>query len=68
MDDELKEKYDEYISELEEKTKQFNKLLNKAFDPDFRNILISSVDLAKEAGIEEDKILDSMEKIDDYFS
>ncbi len=68
LDSELEEKYNVYITELEEKTKQFNNLLDKAFDPEFKDLLKSSVDLAREAGVKEDRILDSMEKIDDYFN
>ena len=68
LDKELQDRFDSYQAKLKEKTQQFDKLLENAFDPDFRTMLRSSVELAREAGVEEDKILDSVEKIDDYFS
>ena len=68
LDQELQDRFDSYQAKLKEKTQQFDKLLENAFDPDFRTMLRSSVELAREAGVEEDKILDSVEKIDDYFS
>ena len=68
LDEELKEKYDKYVLELEEQTQQFKNVLNKAFDPEFKNLLENSVNLAREAGVNKDEILDSMDKIDDYFS
>ena len=68
LDDELEKKYNDYIEELEERTKEFNNLLDKAFDPNFKEMLVSSVNLAKEAGVEDKLILDSMNKIDEYFS
>lgn len=67
LDQELSDKYNAYISELNERSEQFNKLIDNAFDPDFRSMLRSSVDLARAAGVDEDQILDSMDKIDDYF-
>ncbi|MCR4651891.1 MAG: hypothetical protein K5662_09085 [Lachnospiraceae bacterium] len=46
---------------------KFNNLIENTFCPNFREMLKSSVELAKAAGVEEDSILDSMNKIDDYF-
>lgn len=68
LDAELEEKYKDYISELEERTEQFNNLIDKAFEPEFKDMLINSVDLAIEAGVKRNQVLDSLEKIDDYFS
>lgn len=66
-DEELKEKYDSYILELKEKTESFMILINNAFDSDFSTQLKGSVALAKTAGVNEDEILDSIDKIDDFF-
>ena len=68
LDGELRDKFDNFIMELEERTSEFDILIEKAFDPEFKSLLKSSVDLAKSAGVSEDKILDSMNKIDDFFS
>lgn len=43
-------------------------LVENAFDPDFANTLKNSVALARAAGVHEDEILDSIDKIDDFFS
>ena len=67
LDQQLKNKYDMYMAELNERSEHFNRLLDNAFDPDFRNMLRSSVDLARATGVDENQILDSIDKIDDYF-
>ncbi len=68
LDEDLQAQYDAYIAELNEKSKEFKGLIQNAFDPDFREKLRSSVDLARAAGVQEDQILDSQAKIDDFFS
>lgn len=68
VDIKLQEKYDEYIKELSEKTEGFSKLIDEAFTDDFRSQLRGSVALAKEVGINEEEILDSIDKIDDFFN
>ena len=45
----------------------FNNLLSKAFDDDFREALIGSVELARNAGVDEEEILKSINDIDDFF-
>ena len=46
---------------------RFNDLIESAFEPGFRERLERSVKLAKEAGVKEEDILDTAEKIDSFF-
>ena len=68
LDEELDKKYSAYINELQAESDKFNELLNHAFCDDFEDMLRSSVDLAREIGVDESKILDSQEKIDSFFT
>ncbi len=68
LDDELQKKFEEYVSELKTQAEQFNSLIDKAFDPNFRRELRYSLELARSAGVKEEDILDSVGKVDDYFS
>ena len=43
------------------------RLIEHAFDADFKERLSNSVSLAMAAGVPKSEILDSTEKIDDYF-
>ena len=67
LDAELEQKLHDYQEELRLYSEQFTDLTKRAYDPDFREALIGSVALAKAAGAEGDEILDSMDKIDDFF-
>ena len=67
LDAELEEKYEVFRTELQADADQFNHLIENAFSPDFREELISSVELARKAGVEEEEILDTQEKIDSFF-
>ena len=42
-------------------------MVDRAFDPDFREALMGSVELAKAAGVDEEEILESTEDIDEFF-
>lgn len=68
LDEELQAQYEAYLRLLEEDQKEFRQLVDRAFDPDFSNLLKNSVALAKATGVKENEILDSIEKIDDFFS
>ncbi len=68
LDDELQKKLEEYVSELKTQAEQFNSLIDKAFDPNFRHELRYSVELARSAGVKDEVILDSVSKVDDYFT
>lgn len=68
LDEELKEKYEKYLSELNLYAEQTLNLIQKAYDPNFRYELQNSVELAKYVGVKEEDILDSVGKIDDFFN
>ena len=67
LDAELEEKFEVFKAELQADADQFNHLIENAFSPDFRDELISSVELARAAGVDEEEILDTQEKIDSFF-
>lgn len=67
LDEELQAKLDAFNAELAEEAGIFNNLVDRAFDPDFREALMGSVELARAAGVEEDEILSSVEEIDEFF-
>ncbi len=67
LDENLQRQYDDYIAELEERSQRFESLIRDAYSTDFRERLMSTASLAKEAGVDEEKILDSISKIDDFF-
>lgn len=68
LDVELQQKYEQYICELEEQTAKFSDLIENAYSGDFKKRLMNTVNLAKEAGVPDEKILSSIDKIDNYFS
>lgn len=68
LDAELQQKYEQYIEELEEQTKKFSDLIENAYSADFQKRLVNTVNLAKEAGVPDEKILSSIDKIDDFFN
>ena len=67
LDEELEAKLESFKAELQADADQFNHLIENAFAPDFRNDLISSVELARAAGVAEEEILTTQEDIDSFF-
>lgn len=67
LDEELQLRFEDFKSELDEEAAQFNALIEDAFTADFRQRLRGSVELALAAGVNPDEVLDSVEKIDEYF-
>ncbi len=67
LDETLESKYNVYIDELKKESSEFDILVENAFKPDFKDMLRNSVMLAQKAGVDQDKILDSNEKIDSFF-
>ena len=67
LDEELSAKFEAYKAELKADSVRFNELISKAFDPDFSSSLKNSVELAKAAGVPQEEILDSTDKIDSFF-
>lgn len=68
LDEQLSEKFEAYKEKLETQSKLFDDLMANAFSPDFRDRFINSVKLAHEVGVDTDEILDSIDKIDDFFN
>lgn len=68
LDAELQQKYEQYVEELEEQTEKFSDLIENAYSADFQKRLVNTVKLAKEAGVPDEKILSSIDKIDDFFN
>ena len=67
LDEELEKQYAEYLTEVEEQSKQFYALIDHAFAPDFRTAFLHSILLANAAGVKESEILSSTEDIDSFF-
>lgn len=67
IQNELEEKYNQYIIELTQGLRAYMELVDKAFDADVMVAFDGSIELAKEVGVPEDEILDSKEKISSYF-
>ena len=67
VDEDLQRKFDEYLSQLNAASEHFNALITDAFSSDFRMAFKSSVQLAEAAGVDKAEILDTQEKLDNYF-
>ena len=67
LDDEYTRRYRQNIEQMNRCIAEYTELLTAAFDPDVEKALDSSAALARSVGVEEGEILDSYEKIVDYF-
>lgn len=67
LDSDLEVQYQEYLSELEKETERFDTLIEKAFYPEFENMFIGSVELARNSGIKETEIIKTEEDVDEFF-
>lgn len=67
LDRELQDKYDAFIKDLLADAESFMNLVDHAFAPDFEDLLMNSAKLAKGAGVGEQDVLDSVEKVDAFF-
>lgn len=67
LDDELKKKYDLYISEVNRQSEIFMGLIENAFAPDFKSRLNNSVHLAQLTGVKEQDILKNVNDVDAFF-
>ena len=67
VDAELETKLDKYRDEIQERSKVFDELLANAFSLDIYERLKASAEIARNVGVDETEILDSVEKIDDFF-
>lgn len=68
LDDELKAKYDEYIKEIKTHSERFKNLIAHAFDDKLEGLLTNSIELAREIGVQEQKLLMTTEDIDSFFT
>lgn len=64
---ELQAKYQEYIEHLNAQLEKFLDIMDRAFAPDIRIAFEGSIELARLTGVPYEEILDTPEKIDDYF-
>ena len=67
VDEALEAKFDAFRNEMQDRCDIFDELIANAFAPDISIRLKSSIEIALNVGVEESEILDSTEKIDDYF-
>ncbi|WP_026529253.1 hypothetical protein [Butyrivibrio sp. VCD2006] len=67
VDDELKERLNLFRENLQESIEVFDGLISDAFSSDISKRLMASVSVSRNAGVDEAEILDSVEKIDDFF-
>lgn len=67
LDADLEKQYEAYISDVETSAKEFETLIDNTFSKDFRCKLRSSTNLARKAGVKEERILTSVQQIDNYF-
>lgn len=67
LDEELEQRYQAYVDDVREASTRLMSLMQDAFAPDFEERLKGSIVLAREMGVESEKILDTNEKIDAFF-
>lgn len=67
LDEQLEAEYHQHMEDMNRCFERYMGLLTAAFDPDVEKALDGSVALAKYMGVADDEILDSYEKIADYF-
>ena len=67
VDVELENRFKDYINSLTEEANTIKNLIENAFAEDLCQRLRNSSELARKAGVKNDEILDSINKIDDFF-
>ncbi|AOZ95351.1 hypothetical protein [Butyrivibrio hungatei] len=67
VDAELEERFSVFRDELLKRCEEFEELIKDAFDPDMPKRLKASTQIARNAGVAESEILDSVEKVDEFF-
>lgn len=68
LDAELDDRLAAYKHALDRRSEEFISLLEDAFDPDIVKRLKSSVEIARKVGVDSSEIMDSIEKIDEFFT
>ena len=66
LDAELQERFNAYATKVLEKQEEFENIISHAFDPDIMKRFKTSVNIAKIVGVDDEEILDSVSKTDDF--
>ena len=67
LDDQLQREYEEYLAAVRESAERFQSLVDNAFSVDLHDALMQTAALAREAGVNEDELLTTMEDVDAFF-
>ena len=67
LDERLNVRYGKYLEELKSNMTAYMSLLGNAFDPDVDTAFDGSIKLAQALHVPMDEILDTPEKVQDYF-
>ncbi len=67
MNEQLQLKYDSFLNNLQQESEQYQKLIDNAFSPNFREVFLGSIALARATGVNQKEILTDISEIDDYF-
>lgn len=67
LDEQLEKDYAEYLQQVQLQATHFQELIDGAFSSDLHESLLQSAALAREAGVQEDDLLSSVEDIDAFF-
>lgn len=67
LDEKLQSEYEEYLSELNEHSERFQRLINNAFAPEIHDSLVKSAELARAAGVKEEELLLTVDDVDAFF-
>ena len=67
LDAELEKQYQALLAELNEHFRRFSSLLDFAFDPDINRAFEGSIALARFNGVPEEKLLKTVDEIDEFF-
>ena len=67
LSEELEKQYSAYMEALNKEAKQFYVLIDNAFVPEFREMFLHSIVLAKASGVREEEILSTIDDIDSFF-
>ena len=67
LDEQLRREYEEYLKEVQFQAEKFQELVEDAFSVDIRQSLEQSAALAREAGVKEEELLQSVDDVDAFF-
>ena len=67
LDEQLRREYEEYLKEVQFQAEKLQELVEDAFSVDIRQFLEQSAALAREAGVKEEELLQSVDDVDAFF-